>query len=122
MATRRAGKAAVVAHEAPRAYPDGSVDAAAFLESLSGAPLTFGRYLRSLRLCDELTQTQMSATLGISKANLSDIENNRRPVSPRRAAAWAEKLGYHPAAFVQLVIQDQLDRAGLSLRVSVEAA
>ena len=106
----------------PEFDENGYVDAIAFLESLDDEPLTFGRYLRSMRECDELTQAQLASMLGISKANLSDIENGRRTVSPARAAAWGEKMGYHPASFVELALQDQLDRAGVELKVKVDAA
>jgi transcriptional regulator with XRE-family HTH domain len=121
MATRRSRSSGARPAE-PEPDENGYVDAIAFLESLEDEPLTFGRFMRSMRQCNELTQAQLAATLGISKANLSDIENGRRTVSPARAAAWGEKMGYHPAPFVELALQDQLDRAEVGLKVKVEAA
>jgi hypothetical protein len=43
-------------------------------------------------------------------------------VSPERAAAWAKILGYSDIQFVRLALQDQLDKAGVKMSVTVEAA
>jgi hypothetical protein len=57
--------------------------------------------------------------LGISKSHLCDIEKGRKLVSPERAARFAEILGYLPATFVRLALQDIVDRAELGLPVTV---
>lgn len=101
---------------------DGSVDAIAFLERLNGGPLTFGQMLQSVRKCDELSLDSMSAKLGITRGNLCDVEHGRRAVSAARAARWAQLLGYSADQFVALALQAELDREGLKLRVSVQAA
>ncbi len=74
-----------------------AVEASAFLEQLLGGPLTFGKNLRAIREGDGLTQAAFAEKLGVSKQNLSDIENERRNVSVERAAEWAKKLGYSTA-------------------------
>jgi len=84
--------------------------------------LTFGAHLRAIRLGDEWSLAAMGKTLGVSAPHLSDIEHDRRTVSPERAAAWAKALGYDQAQFVQLAVQGLLDVAGIKLRVSVKAA
>lgn len=89
------------------------------LERASGGPLTFGRMLRSIRLCDELTLEAFARKLGVTRSNLCDIEAGRRGVSVERAAQWADMLGYSPAQFVRLALQAQVDAAGLKLRVDV---
>ena len=73
---------------------------------------------------DPLVQTQleMARRLSVSKAHLSDIENDRKVVSIERAARWAKKLGYHPTDFVRLALADAVRRAGLPYRVTVEEA
>ena len=43
-------------------------------------------------------------------------------VSPERAVAWANILGFPPTVFVKLALQEQLDRAGVKMNVEVEAA
>jgi plasmid maintenance system antidote protein VapI len=60
--------------------------------------------------------------LGISRANLCDIEQERKRVSPERAARWARLLGYSETQFVRLAIQADLDAAGLKYRVEIAAA
>lgn len=98
-------------------------DATRFLEKLAGGPLTLGRLLQSIRLGEELSLDTFASHLGVSRANLCDIEKGRRGVSAERAAEWATKLGYHREQFVELALQAQLDAAGLGdLRARVDAA
>jgi transcriptional regulator with XRE-family HTH domain len=84
--------------------------------------LTFGAHLRAIRLGEAWSLAAMGKTLGVSAPHLSDIEHDRRTVSPERAAAWAKALGYDQAQFVQLAVQGLLDVAGIKLRVSIKAA
>lgn len=97
-------------------------DASAFLEKLTGGPLTFRRVLRATRLGDEMTQAEFSARLGITKQHLSDIENGRKVVSPERAYKWAKKLGYMELQWAELALQDTLDKAHMRVRVHLEKA
>jgi transcriptional regulator with XRE-family HTH domain len=92
-----------------------------FFESLHG-PMTLGGMLWSIRMCDEVTQTEFAKMLGVSRSHLCDVEKGRKVVSPERAAAWAEILGYPDTVFVKLALQEQLDRAGVKMNVKVEAA
>jgi transcriptional regulator with XRE-family HTH domain len=93
-----------------------------FLDQLRGGPLTFGGLIESLRTTDEISQVVLAKKLGISKAHLCDIEKGRRPVSAERAAKFAEVLGYPKDYFVSVAIQEQLDRAKLGLKITVEEA
>jgi plasmid maintenance system antidote protein VapI len=115
MATKRKKKQ----RTAPAA--DGSLDAIEFFESLHG-PLTFGGMLWSIRVCDELSQTEFAEMLGVSRSHICDIEKGRKVVSPERAANWARILGYPDTVFVQLALQEQLDKAGVKMSVKVETA
>ena len=99
----------------------GAVPASKFLEKLGGKP-SLGRMLRSIREGEEASLAAFAEQLGVSRTNLSDIEQGRRGVSVQRAAAWAKLLGYHEGQFVQLALQAQLDEAGIKLRVDVHAA
>lgn len=91
----------------------------AFLESLAG-PLTFGSMLLSIRKGEEWTQIEMAKKLKVSDKHLCDIEHERRTVSPARASQWAKKLGYSPVTFVELALQDLLNKDGLNLKVNVK--
>lgn len=88
-----------------------TVSASAFLNELLG-PLTIAAVIRATREGEEISQKDFAAKLEISKQHLCDIEAGRKPVSPGRAYGWAKKLGYVPETWVQLAIQDQLDREG----------
>src|SRR5436305_14054947 len=83
----------------------GRSDAMAFLENLSGGPLTLAKLLRSIREEEALTQAELADTLGISKQHLSHIENGRKIVSPERAASWAARLGYAVSQFVRIALE-----------------
>lgn len=94
-------------------------DAMKFLEGVIGGPLTFGALIRSIRQGEEESLETFASKLGVSRQNLSDIEQNRRGVSVERAAEWAVKLGYSSEQFVELALQAQLDSAGLEMRASI---
>jgi plasmid maintenance system antidote protein VapI len=100
---------------------EGYVDANEFLEELLG-PLTFGNMLWSIRMCDELSQTEFADMLGVSRSHICDVEKGRKVVSAERAAKWAKLLGYSDIQFVRLALQDQLDKAGVKMNVKVDAA
>ena len=93
-----------------------------FLETLAGGPLTFGRFVQSIRLGEEMSLEAFAKQLGVSRTNLSDIEHGRRGVSVERAAQWAELLGYDQTQFVRLALQALLDEAGLPLLAQVTRA
>lgn len=97
-------------------------EAVKYLESISGGSLTLGLVLNSLRLSEEMTQVQMAKKLGISTAHLSQIEKGHKFLSPERAQAFAKKLGQSPVMFVKYSLQDQLTRAKLRYKVSLEAS
>lgn len=97
-------------------------DAIKFLESLTGGPLTFGELIHSIRLGEELSMEAFGAILGVSRGHVNQIEKGYKGVTPRRAAQFARKLGYHEAQFVQLALEDQLRRDGLKYKVQLDAA
>ncbi len=97
-------------------------EAMRFLETLTGGATTFARLVRSTRSCDEISQAEFARRLGVSRAHLCDIEKGRRLVSPERAAKFAGLLGYPEQYWVTVALQDQIDAAGLKLKVYIEAA
>ena len=93
-----------------------------FLEKRSGGPLTFGKALRAVRTTIGLTQVEFAKKLGISKANLCDIEKDRRFVSADKAAEFSRRVGHPETVFIKLAIDDQLRRFGLKYKVELRAA
>jgi transcriptional regulator with XRE-family HTH domain len=84
--------------------------------------LTFGRMIASVRVADEIPQAELARRVGISRANLCDIEKGRRSVTVKRAAQFARILGYSVNQFVAVALEDQLRKAGLKVQVRLEAA
>jgi transcriptional regulator with XRE-family HTH domain len=84
--------------------------------------MTFASFLSSWRESEEMTQVAFAKKLGISPANLCDIEKGRQIVSPKKAAEIAKKIGYSETVLVELVLNEQLAAEGLKLRVKAEVA
>lgn len=97
-------------------------DAVKYMEKLRGGPLTLAAALHALRVTEELSLTVFAKRLGVSVQHLSDVEKGRRRVSVERAAKWAKRLGHPTVVFVKLALQDEVNAAGLKMRVEVEAA
>ena len=91
------------------------------LEKITGSKLTFGKLLWSIRMSDELTQTEFAEKLHISKQHLCDLEHDRKMISPKLAADYAKILGYSKEQFIRLSLQGILDRAKLPFFVEVLA-
>lgn len=85
-------------------------------------PASVGRVLKAFREADEVSQAEFARKLGISRANLCDIEKGRKQVSFDRAAKFAKVLGLPPELLVQYAIEEQLRAAKLKLKVEVHAA
>ena len=93
-----------------------------FLENITGAPLSLGKFLHSIRMGEEMSQVEFAGQLGISRSHLCDIEKGRKLVSPERAVIFAKILKYSSEQFVRLALQDQVEKAGLKFKVKIEAA
>jgi len=78
--------------------------------------------IASVRVADEIPQAELARRVGISRANLCDIEKGRRSVTVKRAAQFARILGYSVNQFVAVAVEDQLRKAGLKVQVRLEAA
>lgn len=91
------------------------------LDELLG-PVSFGDLLKAIRLSLELTQVQMAKKLKISRQELCDIEKGRKTVSVDRAVFFAKKLKHSDKLFAKYVIEDQLRKSGLNLKVHFDEA
>ena len=85
-------------------------------------PLTFGQLLESHRLCEEMSQREFAEELGISASSLCDLEKGRKIPSISRATSIATALGVSVKLWVQVAIQDQLNRENLDYKVSIGEA
>jgi transcriptional regulator with XRE-family HTH domain len=60
--------------------------------------------------------------IGLSIANLCDIEKGRKGVSPEKAEQIAKALKVPPALLVRLSIEESLKAAGLKYQVEIKPA
>lgn len=92
-----------------------------YLDSKYGE-LSLGDFIRSLRESEEISQTDFASKLKISRANLCDIEKNRKLVSPERASRFSKILNFPEKFFVKLAIEDLLRQAKLKYQVELSAS
>ena len=96
--------------------------AMSFLEEITGGVLNLPELLCAIREGEEMSHAQFASKLGISRSHLCDIEKGRKAVSLPRAIEFAEILGYSKDQFARLALQTQVNDAGLSYKVLIEAA
>lgn len=89
------------------------------MEKMLGVKLTLGKLIWAIRQADNISQMDFADKLNISKQQLCDIEHNRKCISPKLAAKYAEILGYSKEQFIRLTLQDLVDRDGLNVQVEV---
>jgi len=91
------------------------------LEKIIGKRTVSG-FLRSWRKGQELSQVEFARKIGMSRANLCDIEMGRKGVSPAKAAEIAKILGYSISILVEMAIEEQLAACGLKYKVELTPA
>ena len=85
-------------------------------------PITLGLFLSAFREAEGLSQAEYAKKLGLSRANLCDIEKGRRIASPERAAKIAKAMGVPETALIQLALQDKLREVNLDYKVELKIA
>ncbi|WP_119343522.1 helix-turn-helix transcriptional regulator [Facilibium subflavum] len=80
------------------------------IEAVTGNKLTLGKAIWSIRMCEEVSQAEYADRLGVSKQYLSALENDRKTVSVKQAQKFAQILGQSDKVFIELALQDLLDR------------
>lgn len=89
------------------------------IEKITGTKLTLGKLIWAIRQADEISQVDFAEKLKITKQHLCDIEHDRKSISPKLAAKYAEILGYSKEQFIRLALQDLVDREGLNVLVEI---
>jgi DNA-binding XRE family transcriptional regulator len=82
-------------------------------------PLSFALFMRVARNSMDLTQEAMGKKLGISRANICDIEKGRHLVSTEFAIKVAKKAKLSEKLALMACLQDQVRKAGSKVVVSV---
>jgi transcriptional regulator with XRE-family HTH domain len=84
--------------------------------------LTVGELLHTFRMTDELSLKEFGKRIGVSVANLCDIEKGRKGVSPKKAEQIALAIGVPPALLIRLALEESLKAAGLKYKVEIKPA
>lgn len=92
------------------------------LNKITGGELTLGKAIKAIRLCEEMKQAEFAKKLSVTQSYLSDIEHDRKEVSPQKAAAIAKTLQQSEKQFIRLAIQDSLRRNGFHYSIEVHEA
>ncbi len=93
-----------------------------FMEKLNGEALTLGQILEAHRKADGFTMAEFAKKLGISVSYLNDLEKGAKFASPEKAAEYARVLGMSIPLYVEMAIQEQLNRAGMKFKVKIKSA
>ena len=87
-----------------------------FLRQVVGE-ITFPKLVDAIREGEEMEKGEMAETLGVSPSYYSDFLRGDKIPSIKKAAEWAEILGYSQARFVELAINDKLRELGLDFEI-----
>jgi transcriptional regulator with XRE-family HTH domain len=74
-----------------------------------------GLLIKSMRIFSEMKGVELAAKLGISRQELSQIEKNKIPVSPKRAKEIADAMGVRFDSFVNYATKAYLKRQGIEV-------
>jgi DNA-binding XRE family transcriptional regulator len=91
------------------------------IEKITGSKLTLGKLIWAIRQADDISQVDFATKLNITRQHLCDIEHERKCVSPKLAAQYAEILGYPKEQFIRLSLQELVDRSELNVQVEITA-
>lgn len=91
------------------------------LEEIRGEKFSFSSILRAYRTREDLTQQELAEKLGVTKSYISDLENKRRLVTVEQATIFAKKLKEPEKIWVEVALQDMLNRAGVAGTVKIVA-
>ena len=91
------------------------------MESIIG-PLTLGKAIRAIRLCEGYSQGDFAKKLKVTQSYLSDLENGRKEVSSQKAMKFAVILKQSKKQFVRLALQDMLRRQGIKYDIEIRDA
>jgi transcriptional regulator with XRE-family HTH domain len=92
------------------------------MNAITGGPLTLGKAIRAIRLSEEITQGNFAFKLKVTQSYLSDLEHDRKEVSPQKAAEFAKILKQSEKQFIRLAVQDALHRKGLHYDIEIRDA
>ena len=84
--------------------------------------VTFASHLEAIIALDFESQAACARKLGIGRQSLAKYLSEERIPTPALAGEMAKKLGYSPAAFIELALSDSVKKAGYKYKVKLESA
>ncbi len=82
---------------------------------------SFGEFVRDIRECDEMSQTELARRMRVSRQFINAIEKDKANVSLEMAIKIARALGYPYEAFVEILLNDMLRKSGIKKIVHLES-
>jgi len=82
---------------------------------------SFGEFVRDIRECDELSQTELAKRMRVSRQFINAVEKDKANVSLEMAIKIARALGYPYEAFVEICLNDMLRKSGIKKVVHLES-
>jgi len=82
---------------------------------------SFGEFVRDIRLCDEISQTELAKRMRVSRQFIHAVEKDKANVSLEMTIKIARALGYPYEAFVEIFFNDMLKKSGINKVVHLES-
>src|SRR6185437_13410749 len=82
---------------------------------------SFGEFVRDIRECDEISQSELAKRMHVSRQFINSIEKDKANVSLDMAIKIARSLGYPYEAFVEILLNDMLKKSGIKKVVHLES-
>ncbi len=82
---------------------------------------SFGEFVRGIRECDEISQTELAKRMHMSRQYINAIEKDKANISLEMTIKIANALGYPYEAFVEIFLNNILRKAGIKKVVHLES-
>jgi DNA-binding XRE family transcriptional regulator len=82
---------------------------------------SFGEFVRDIRECDEISQTELAKRMHVSRQFINAVEKDKAKVSLEMAIKIARALDYPYEAFVEIFLNDMLRKSGIKKVVHLES-
>lgn len=82
---------------------------------------SFGEFVKDIRECDEVSQTELANRMDVSRQFINAVEKDKAKVSLDMAVKIARALGYPYEAFVEIFLNDLLKKSGIKKVVHLES-
>ena len=82
---------------------------------------SFSDFVKDIRECDEISQTELAKRMHVSRQFIHAIEKDKARISLEMAIKIARAFGYPYEAFVEVFLNDMLRKSGIKKVVHLES-